>query len=83
MFASYKDGGQTKRWRGNAEDFAKEVPQNAEGLQASFVQSRMEVFVTAGKPTKETLKITRRRSRACARRRTPNDLNVGSTRPSR
>ena len=31
VFASYKEGGQVKRWRGSAENFAKEVPQNAEG----------------------------------------------------
>lgn len=58
VFASYKDGGQTKRWRGPAENFAKDVPQNAEGLQASFLQSRIETFVTAGKPTQDALKPT-------------------------
>ncbi|MET0868598.1 MAG: DUF4198 domain-containing protein, partial [Pseudorhodoplanes sp.] len=36
----------------------KEVPQNAQDLQASFLQSRIETFVTSGKPTKDILKIT-------------------------
>ena len=58
VFASYKEAGKTKRWRGSAEDFAKQVPANAEGLQASVIQSRMEVFVTSGKPTPENLKIS-------------------------
>jgi uncharacterized GH25 family protein len=58
VFASYKDGGQVKRWRGNAEDFAKEVPQHADGLQATYLQSRIETFVSSGKPTTETLKPT-------------------------
>ncbi len=77
IFASYKEGGQTKRWRGSAEEFAKQVPPNAEGLQASFTQSRMEVFVTSGKPTKETLKITGTGLELSPVTH-PNDLNVGS-----
>ncbi len=77
IFASYKDGGQAKRWRGSVEDFAKEVPQSAEGLQASFMQTRMEVFVTSGKPTKETLKITGSGLELSPITH-PNDLNVGS-----
>jgi len=58
VFASYKVGNETKRWRGTAENFAKEVPADAQGLQASLIQSRIEVFITSGKPTKETLKVT-------------------------
>ena len=30
VFASYKEGGQTKRWSGAAEDFARGVPANVE-----------------------------------------------------
>ncbi|HWV54032.1 DUF4198 domain-containing protein [Pseudorhodoplanes sp.] len=77
IFASYKDGAQTKRWRGSAEDFAKEVPQNAQDLRASFNQSRMEVFVTAGKPTTETLK-TVGSGLELAPITHPNDLVVGT-----
>ncbi len=56
VFASFKEGGKVRRWRGDAEHSSKEVPPNAEDLRASFLQTRMEVFVTAGKPTTETLK---------------------------
>ena len=58
VFASYKVGGEEKRWRGTAEAFAKEVPAGAEELRATLSQSRVEVFVTSGKPTRETLKVT-------------------------
>jgi uncharacterized GH25 family protein len=58
VFANWKVGAETKRWRGTAEAFAKEVPIEAEGLQATLSHSRVEVFVTSGKPTRETLKVT-------------------------
>ncbi len=58
VFASYKENGQVKRWSGAPENFAKEVPQNAEELRSTYNQSRMEVFITSGKPSTETLKIT-------------------------
>lgn len=58
VFANYKENGQTKRWSGALEAFAKEVPANADDLRATYNQSRMEVFVTSGKPTTETLKVT-------------------------
>lgn len=49
--AMYEDGGETKRWRGSPEAFAREVPAGAKSLQVSRTHSRTEVFVTAGKPT--------------------------------
>lgn len=58
IFASWKENGQTKRWRGAAQDFAKEVPAKADDLRATQMDSRLEVFVTSGKPTKDVLKIT-------------------------
>jgi uncharacterized GH25 family protein len=58
VFASWKVGAETKRWRGTAEAFVRDVPLEAEGLQATLSHSRVEVFVTSGKPTRETLKIT-------------------------
>jgi uncharacterized GH25 family protein len=57
-FASYKEAGQTKRWFGAPEDFAKSVPANAEDLRATLSQNRMEVFITSGRPTRDTLKPT-------------------------
>jgi uncharacterized GH25 family protein len=58
VFASYKQDGKVVRWRGSADEFAKQVPAGADELRASFMQNRMEVFVTSGKPTTETLKPT-------------------------
>lgn len=77
VFASYKEGGQTKRWSGAPEDFAKNVPANAQDLRASFNQSRNEVFVTSGKPTRETLKVTGKGLELDAVTH-PNDLSAGS-----
>jgi uncharacterized GH25 family protein len=51
LSASYKVGEETKRWRGTAETFAKEVPADAKELQVTEGLSRVETFVTAGKPS--------------------------------
>jgi uncharacterized GH25 family protein len=56
IFASWKENGQTKRWRGAAENLAKEVPEKADDLRVTHNQGRIEVFVTSGKPTTEVLK---------------------------
>ncbi len=56
IFASWKENGQTKRWRGAAENLAKEVPEKADDLRVTHNQGRIEVFVTSGKPTIEVLK---------------------------
>lgn len=58
IMASWEEGGQRKRWRGTAENFAKEVPAGAEKLQVTENYRRMEVFATAGKPTETVLKPT-------------------------
>lgn len=77
VFASYKENGQTKRWSGKPEDFAKSVPAGAEDLRATYNQSRMEVFVTSGKPTTTTLKTTGQ-GLELAPVTHPNDLVAGS-----
>lgn len=56
--ATYEDNGQRKRWRGTADRFAREVPSTAKNLQVSEAQTRVETFVTAGKPTDTALKPT-------------------------
>lgn len=58
LFASWKENGETRRWMGNAENFAKEVPAKAESLKVTQNSSRMEVFVTSGNPTETVLKPT-------------------------
>ncbi len=50
--ARYKDAaGQPKGFRGSAEAFAKEVPADAAELTVSEAVSRLETFVTVGKPS--------------------------------
>lgn len=55
MFASWREGGQQKRWRGSREAFAREVPQNAEQLRVTLSQRRVEFFVTRGAPSDRVL----------------------------
>jgi len=58
VFASYKENGKNKRWRGTAEKFAQEVPTDAQDLRVTQANSRLETFVTVGKPTDTVLKPT-------------------------
>lgn len=56
LMATYEDEkGERKRWRGTPEKLA-ELPANAKNLQLSQTQSRVETFVTAGKPNDVALK---------------------------
>lgn len=55
LFASWEEGGEPKRWRGRAEEFAKAVPAGADKLQVTHAQSRVETFVTLGRPSRDTL----------------------------
>lgn len=58
LSASYKVGTENKRWRGTAESFAKDIPSDAKEVNVSRMQSRMEVFISSGKPTDTVLKPT-------------------------
>jgi len=58
LLARWKENGETRRWMGNAEAFAKEVPAKAEDLSVSQTSNRMEVFATLGAPTKTVLETT-------------------------
>lgn len=51
MFASYKLGGEAKRWRGKASDFATGIPAGATDVEASESLGRVETFATVGKPS--------------------------------
>lgn len=56
LMASYEnEAGERKRWRGTA-DKLSELPANAKNLQVSQNQTRVETFVTAGKPNDAALK---------------------------
>lgn len=48
LMASYKVDAETKRWRGTAAAFAKEVPADAQELNVTRMMSRAETFVTRG-----------------------------------
>ncbi|MFC3712171.1 DUF4198 domain-containing protein [Sphingoaurantiacus capsulatus] len=58
LSASWKEGTETKRWRGTAEGFAKEVPANATDLNVMQAAGRVETFVTAKAPSTDALKPT-------------------------
>lgn len=58
LSASYKDANdQLKRWRGTADTFTREVPADAKQLRVTQIQGRVETFVTAGKPSRQSLAI--------------------------
>ena len=56
--ASYKVGEETKRVRGTMDSVRKEVPAGAKNLSVSRSQTRIDVFVTSGKPTDTVVKPT-------------------------
>ncbi|MEO3474288.1 DUF4198 domain-containing protein [Roseomonas sp. CAU 1739] len=53
--ASWRENGQTRRWRGTREAMAAAVPANAENLRVTLGQRRIEFFVTRGAPTDRVL----------------------------
>jgi uncharacterized GH25 family protein len=76
LFASWKENGQTQRWMGSSDGFAKNVPAKADDLTVSQNSSRMEVFVTSGNPTETVLKTTGK-GLELAPLTHPNDLFAG------
>lgn len=58
LSASWEEDGKPKRWRGNAEAFATDVPKEAKNLKVTQSAGRIETFVTAGKPNDVALKPT-------------------------
>lgn len=76
LTASYKSGGETKRWRGTADALAKEIPADTEDLRVTESYNRVEVFVTSGKPTDTALKSTGQGLELLPITH-PNDLMVG------
>jgi uncharacterized GH25 family protein len=58
VMANYKDQGVSKRFRGTAAAFAKEVPANAEELQITESYGRIETYATNRNPSKGAFKLT-------------------------
>ena len=56
--ASYEVNGERKRWRGKAENLAKEIPADATKLEVSETHARVETFVTDGAKSLDALKPT-------------------------
>lgn len=78
MSASYKVGNETKRLRGTADSLRKEIPKDAQDLRVTRMQSRIETFVTRGKPSTDSLKPTGRGLELVPVTH-PNDLFAGET----
>jgi len=60
LSASYKLGGETRRWRGTAAELSTAIPKEATEVKVSNNMRRIETFVTAGAPNTEALKPTGR-----------------------
>ena len=58
MFASYKLGGEAKRWRGKASEFKTAIPAGATEISASESLGRVETFATVGKPSSGVFKTS-------------------------
>ena len=58
FMASYKQGGEAKRWRGAEADFATALPADATEVEAVRTESRTETFVTLGAPNETALAPT-------------------------
>ena len=54
--ASYELDGQKKRWRGKADELATAIPAAAKNVKVSASSSRVETFVSNGKPNETALK---------------------------
>lgn len=58
VMASYMVGGEQKRWRGSEAELAKAIPQGAEDVQITRMESRIESFVTQGEANSAALAPT-------------------------
>lgn len=55
VMASYRQGGEVKRWRGSVAALANEVPAGAEDLRVTYQHARMETFVTLAQASADVL----------------------------
>lgn len=53
--ASYQLNGESKRWRGNADALQREIPVDATAVQVTRTYTRLETYVSAGKPNRTAL----------------------------
>lgn len=77
LSAQWKDGDEVKRWRGSAEDFAKQGLKDKPELKVSENQSRVETLVTSGEPGGVATKPTGKGLELVIGETHPNDLFAG------
>lgn len=58
VMASYKLNGETKRFRGEEKDMAKQIPAEATDVVVTRAYARQDIFATAEKPSTTVLKPT-------------------------
>lgn len=78
LVATYTIGQNNRRWRGKAENFAKEIPADASNVNVSLAQARYETFITVGKPDDAVLKPANKGLELVPLTH-PNDLFAGDT----
>jgi uncharacterized GH25 family protein len=76
VMAYYRLNGETKRWRGSEQAFATEMPANAQDVRLTRMHSRLETFVSTGKPNEAVFKPTGEGLEFVPLTH-PNDLRVG------
>lgn len=79
LMANWTEDGKPKRWRGNADTFAKEVDTSKEGLRVSETVGRVETFITNGNPNDTALALTGKGIELQAVGGHVNDLFAGET----
>ena len=77
LAASWKEGEETKRWRGPAKDFAAAGLKGKPELKVFENLSRTETVVTSGAPSNDALKPTGKGLELVIGKNHPNDLVVG------
>jgi uncharacterized GH25 family protein len=78
LMATYTENGERGRWVGELEDLQANLPGSADDVEVIQSNSRMEVFVTSGKPT-ETVFQTTGKGLEITPLTHPNDLYAGET----
>ncbi|MGV3741135.1 MAG: DUF4198 domain-containing protein [Burkholderiaceae bacterium] len=58
VMASYKLNGETKRWRGPVSAMQSAIPADAEDLKTTTILSRLETYVSSGKPSNAAVNAT-------------------------
>lgn len=76
LFASYKEKGEKKRWRGTSETFAQQKIAEKDEVKVSESLSRIETFVSLGTPDNKVL-TTPEKGLAMNPITHPNDLAAG------